>query len=72
MLKHMRDCRRITELISLSQEQPLSTQEQLKVKMHLAICPMCRAFEQNNQMLKEMIQEHKKADKDSSIQTPPQ
>lgn len=62
MLKHIRNCRRITELISLSQEQSLTSHEQISVKFHLTICPACRAFEQNNRVLKDIVQAHKNMD----------
>lgn len=65
MLKHFRNCRRITELSSLSQEQPLTFYQKVNVKMHLRFCPNCQAFEQNNRMLKQMIKAHKAADRDN-------
>ncbi len=62
MLKHIRNCRRITELSSLSQEKPLTPYQNMAVRLHLAICPMCKSFDDNNQMLKKIIQKHKNND----------
>lgn len=70
MIKTIKNCYNITELSSLSQEQPLSAHEQLKVKLHLLICPACRAFDQNNRTLKQIIQRHKQIDDDSQLLPP--
>ncbi|MFD0966651.1 zf-HC2 domain-containing protein [Seminibacterium arietis] len=47
----MLKCNRITRLVSQQQEQSLPFSQLIQVKMHLAICSRCRAFDKNNQKL---------------------
>ncbi|WP_420915537.1 zf-HC2 domain-containing protein [Moraxella bovis] len=49
----------MTELMSLSQEEPLTLSQKMTVKFHLLMCPACRRFDDNNRVLKEMIKQHK-------------
>lgn len=49
----------MTELMSLSQEEPLTLSQKMTVKFHLLMCPECRRFDDNNRVLKEMIKKHK-------------
>lgn len=58
MLDKLKNCQRVTELISLSHEKTLSSAEHLEVKFHLMICPYCRDFAHNTQMLKKITKAH--------------
>lgn len=51
-------CKQATELISLAYEQSLSVQQKFRLKLHLAICPYCRAFRHNNHKLHLLIKQH--------------
>lgn len=59
MIDRFKNCRTITELVSLSYEEPLTLVQKLSVKMHCCFCQECRQFDKNNQMLKNIIAKHK-------------
>ena len=40
----MISCKKVTELISKSMDEPLSSQEQLALKVHLFVCEWCEQF----------------------------
>ncbi|WP_084260649.1 zf-HC2 domain-containing protein [Moraxella ovis] len=58
-MKQLKNCQKMTELMSLSQEEPLTLSQKMTVKFHLLMCPTCRRFDDNNRVLKEMIKKHK-------------
>ncbi|MDO4698757.1 MAG: zf-HC2 domain-containing protein [Pasteurellaceae bacterium] len=58
----MSKCKEITELISYSNEYKLNFRQDCAVKMHLLICPYCRAFKQNNAQLRSLINQFKQKD----------
>ncbi|AKG15513.2 hypothetical protein AAX09_05890 [Moraxella bovoculi] len=58
-MKRLKNCQKMTELMSLSQEEPLTLSQKMTVKFHLLMCPECRRFDDNNRVLKEMIKKHK-------------
>lgn len=66
MIKHIKNCQRITELSSLSAEKPLTPYQAMEMKLHLMWCPMCKRFDDNNKILKQIIKGHKMADKKDS------
>jgi hypothetical protein len=43
----MRNCKKITQLISESNERPLLVSEKLDLKMHLMMCSGCNNFNKN-------------------------
>ncbi|KMK51424.1 hypothetical protein RO21_06365 [[Actinobacillus] muris] len=55
-------CKQATELISLAYEQSLSAQQQFRLKLHLVICPYCRAFRRNNHKLHQLIKQYCRQD----------
>ncbi|WP_143821250.1 zf-HC2 domain-containing protein [Moraxella canis] len=59
MIKFMANCQKTTELISRSYEESLSASEKLAVKTHLMICKKCRTFEQNNQLIRQLVRHHR-------------
>lgn len=59
MFKKLKNCQKMTELASLSYDQPLTLSQKLSLKLHLIMCPECKRFHENNQLLKQMIKQHK-------------
>lgn len=59
MIKKIKNCQKMTELASLSYEKPLTLSQKVTLNLHLMMCPQCRQFDKNNQVLKRMIEEHK-------------
>ncbi|MGX2951173.1 anti-sigma factor family protein [Ursidibacter sp. B-7004-1] len=55
----MKRCKQITELISLGNEQKLAFNQRCAVNMHLLFCPYCRAFKQNTQQMRQLMQQFK-------------
>lgn len=49
----MLDCEQALELISKSLDEPLSTEEELVLAGHLALCPECAGLEQELRLLRE-------------------
>lgn len=39
-------CKKVAQLLSLAQDEPLSAVQQLSLKFHLSICPDCAQVEQ--------------------------
>lgn len=53
----MFNCQKITQLMSLSNEQNLNTVQHFNVYLHTLMCPACKAFQQNNQKLKNLLKD---------------
>lgn len=51
----MKNCKVITELISLGNEQKLGLNQRFAVQIHLLICPYCRAFNKNNRQIRQLM-----------------
>lgn len=62
----MKSCHTVTELISLSQEQPLTRTETLQLRFHTMMCSACRNFDKNTQQLSNMMKAHKAQTKNQS------
>lgn len=56
----MFSCYKATQLISLSQERPLVFTERSSLKLHLAMCSICRRFNKNNAMISKAMKEFTK------------
>lgn len=56
----------MTELMSLSQDEPLTLSQKMMVRFHLLMCPECARFDKNNEILKMMIKQHKNLNDDLS------
>jgi hypothetical protein len=52
---HVASCKHVSHLLSQAEERPLTTFEGLKVRWHLAVCDMCRAFESQLRTLREAM-----------------
>ncbi|ACA31244.1 hypothetical protein [Histophilus somni] len=55
----MKNCKEITELISLSNEKKLAFYQKCAINIHLLFCPYCRAFKKNDRQIKRLMQEFK-------------
>lgn len=42
----LRSCKKAAELMTLAQDEPLSTLDKLRLKLHVSICGNCRNVEQ--------------------------
>ena len=51
----MKNCNRITEIVSAGEERPLVFKEKVQLRSHLFFCPGCRAFQDNVQTLSRMM-----------------
>ncbi len=56
-MKLQLSCRKATELISLSQDRPLTLVERGRLRLHLAICIHCTRFSQQMGVLRRVAQE---------------
>lgn len=68
MHKVMNSCYKVTELISLSYERPITTVEKLQLYSHLAMCNACRAFAKNSKSLSQMVKAHKEFEEKQSTE----
>ena len=53
----MLNCKKITELISLEYEQPLTLKQKIELKLHLMMCPRCRGFARNSEKVEQMMKQ---------------
>lgn len=53
----MLSCHESTLLLTKNEYQKLSARENMQIKMHLMGCKFCRAFEKQNKVLTEKIQQ---------------
>lgn len=59
-------CQQATELISLSCDQQLNLLQQMRLPLHLWICPKCRNFQHNTKRLGHILKGYCHHDKDES------
>lgn len=45
-MNFLRSCKKAAELITLAQDEPLSTLDKLRLKLHFSMCGNCRNVEQ--------------------------
>ncbi|QLB15099.1 hypothetical protein A6B39_06345 [Mannheimia granulomatis] len=64
----MLNCKETTELISLSCEQKLNFKQQLKLKIHLMICPRCRGFARNAQKVDKLMKAFSSRTENSTLE----
>lgn len=60
----MKDCKTITQLISLSNEHKLAFNQRCAMSFHLLFCPYCRAFKQNNKQMRELLEQFKQREEE--------
>ena len=51
----MCSCKKVAELLLLSQDKPLSFLQQAKLKMHLLRCGNCRNFDEQLHTIRELV-----------------
>jgi predicted anti-sigma-YlaC factor YlaD len=56
---HLVSCKDVSHLLSQEQEQALSSFARLRVKWHLAVCSMCRAFDKQLQFMRETMRRYR-------------
>ena len=56
---HLLSCKDVSRLLSQAEERPMTAWERLRVKWHLAVCSMCRAFEQQLATMREAMRRYR-------------
>jgi hypothetical protein len=51
----MMNCRQTSQLLSQSQDRPLSLQERLSLRLHLLLCAACQRFARQLRFLRQAI-----------------
>ena len=59
ILGHLLSCKDVSRLLSRGQEAPLTAWERIRMKWHLAVCRMCRSFEQQLRFLAEAMRRYR-------------
>ncbi len=55
----MKKCRQITELISHKADRPLTGGERLALHLHLLICPQCREYARQIELVQQAVKKFK-------------
>ncbi len=63
-------CRSACELCSAQMDRPLSTSEKIRLRMHLAMCGICRHLPAQFQGLRKLVKAACQNEKDEEHQTP--
>jgi hypothetical protein len=58
-LAHLVSCREASHLVSQMQDRRLTSAEQVKLKLHLAACKACTAFERQLRLLREAMRRYR-------------
>lgn len=58
-LGHLVSCKDVSHLLSREHEAPLTAWERIRMKWHLAVCRMCRAFEQQLRFMQEAMRRYR-------------
>ena len=56
---HLLSCKDVSRLLSQAEERPMTAWEGLRVKWHLAVCSMCRAFERQTSFMREAMRRYR-------------
>jgi hypothetical protein len=59
ILGHLVSCKDVSRLLSREQEAPLTGWERIRMKSHLAVCGMCRAFERQLRFLQKAMRRYR-------------
>lgn len=54
----IRSCKKVTELISESMENPLPLSKRILLWFHLAMCSLCRGFARDSQHLRSSVRHY--------------
>ena len=56
---HMVSCKEASRLLSQDQERPMPWWGRVRVRWHLAVCSMCRAFERQLRFIDEAMRRYR-------------
>jgi predicted anti-sigma-YlaC factor YlaD len=56
---HLLSCKDVSRLLSQAEERPMSGWQRVRVKWHLAVCRMCRAFDQQMAFVREAMRRYR-------------
>lgn len=56
---HLVSCKDVSHLLSQSGERPMTRWEAARVRWHLAVCSMCRAFDRQMAFLREAMRRYR-------------
>jgi hypothetical protein len=56
---HLVSCKDASRLLSQAEERPMSASQRMRVKWHLAVCGMCRAFERQLAVMREAMRRYR-------------
>jgi len=59
LIGHLAMCREVSHLLSQAHEQPLSRWQRARVRWHLAVCSMCRAFDRQLRLIDEAMRRYR-------------
>jgi hypothetical protein len=54
-LGHLVSCKDVSHLLSQAEERPMSGWKRARVRWHLAVCAMCRAFDRQLAFMREAM-----------------
>lgn len=55
----MRNCTKLTELLSQGMERPFTLPEKAEILIHTTLCRACRQFKHNSKNLHELMRLHR-------------
>ena len=56
---HLLSCKDVSRLLSQAEDRPMATWDRLRVRWHLAVCSMCRAFERQLALVREAMRRYR-------------
>ena len=56
---HLVSCRDASRLLSQAEDRPMTAWERTRVRWHLAVCAMCRAFERQVAFMREAMRRYR-------------
>ena len=59
VIGHLVSCKDASRLLSQAEERPMSWWERTRVRWHLAVCAMCRAFERQVVFMRETMRRYR-------------
>lgn len=58
-LGHLISCKEASHLVSQMQDRSLTASERMKLKLHLAACKACSAFERQLRLMREAMRRYR-------------
>lgn len=59
LLGHLVSCKDVSHLLSQAEETRLSAFERTRLRWHLAVCGMCRAFDKQLRFMREAMRRYR-------------